>query len=411
MGFKPVGEWPYDPADPAWVYAEGWQTWSPMRRYVLGQESIRPASDRDLKVMFRHDRPPPPGVIQAEGVLAVGDRDGRTRAWVAPHPEREVPTIRVEVKDRVARVSADGDVEWVDGGPEAVGERWRRPRLRAIPNGWCSWSYYFKHVTEADVVENVEAAQRLDLPIEIFQIDDGYETTVGDWLDIDPRFGSLRGAANAISAAGKIPGVWIAPFMVDPRSRLAAGHPDWLVPDLDAGEHWGVDMRILDFRKPDASAYLRHVLQTFSEWGFGFFKLDFLYALAMLGIETYREGMALIREVVGPDAILLIGGAPLLPSIGLCDAMRVGPDVLPEEPDSQPDVDLLQEITSMRSWMNGRLWVNDPDHIVARGGITERETWAAYVERYGGVRFSGDRLSGLDARGLDLTRRVLSSRG
>lgn len=55
MRFADVGEWPYDPTNPAAVYAEGWQTWSPMRSYHLGEESIRPGGERDLKVMFRHD--------------------------------------------------------------------------------------------------------------------------------------------------------------------------------------------------------------------------------------------------------------------------------------------------------------------------------------------------------------------
>ena len=37
--------------------------------------------------------------------------------------------------------------------------------------------------------------------------DDGCEAAVGDWLDIDPRFGSLRGGSQAIRSAGKVPGV------------------------------------------------------------------------------------------------------------------------------------------------------------------------------------------------------------
>jgi alpha-galactosidase len=414
MRFVPVGEWPYDPDSPAAVYAEGWQTWSPVRRYLLGEDSIRPANERDLKVMFRHDRPPPPGVIQAEGVLVIADDRG-ARAWYGPEPSREVPTLRVEVHGARAVVSAEAEVESFEAPDwsaalNEVGSRLRAPAVRSIPAGWCSWSYYFKRVTEADVVENAEAAKRLDLPIEIVQIDDGYEPAIGDWLDVDPRFGSLRGVAQAIRSASMAPGVWIAPFMVDPRSKLASLHPGWLAPDATAGEHWGVEMRILDVTNSDAAAYLRQVFRTFSDWGFEFFKLDFLYALAMLGIDAYREGMTLIREAVGHEAILLIGGAPLLPSIGLCDAMRVGPDVLPEEPDPQLDVERLRGITGLRRWMNGRLWTNDPDHLIARAGIADRQTWAAYVGSYGGVTFSGDRLVELDSWGLELTRQVLSSR-
>ena len=35
----------------------------------------------------------------------------------------------------------------------------------------------------------------------------------------------------------------------------------------------------------------------------------------------------MIREAIGPDAYLLGCGAPILPSVGLVDAMRVGPDI------------------------------------------------------------------------------------
>ena len=118
--------------------------------------------------------------------------------------------------------------------------------------------------------------------------------------------------------------------------------------------------------------------------------------------------MELIREAAGPDSTLLIGGAPLLPSIGLCDVMRVGPDVLPEEPNPQLDLENTVRITTLRSWMNGRLWLNDPDTLVARPEIEEREAWAEHLMRYRGLRFSSDRLAALDARGLELTRRFLA---
>jgi alpha-galactosidase len=61
--------------------------------------------------------------------------------------------------------------------------------------------------------------------------------------------------------------------------------------------------------------------------------------------------------------------------------------------------------------MNGRLWVNDPDCLVARPEINGREAWAAHLERYGGLRFSSDRLAVLDERGRELTRRFLVGQG
>ena len=395
------------------VYAEGWQTWSDVRVYDAATSSARAPDARAQLVQWRPGRPVPAGVLQAEGILAFALADGPARAWYAPRPASEVPTLRLARRRDRLELTADGEVHEVTGSSldevlAAVGDRLRVPQVRQIPTGWCSWSYYFKDVTEADVVENAEAARHLALPIEVVQLDDGYEMDIGDWLDVRPAFGSLPRLADRIRELGMRPGIWIPPFMVSPTSRLAKEHPGWLVSDADAGMHWGQRMRILDVKNPGAAEYVRQVFRTFAGWGFSYFKLDFLYAAAIPGLDRYREGMLMVREVVGPDAILLIGGAPLLPSIGLCDAMRVGPDVLPETPNPQLDIDNAVRITRLRSWMNGRLWLNDPDCLVARPEILEREAWASHLQTYRGVRFSSDRLGSLDARGLELTRRFLT---
>jgi alpha-galactosidase len=63
--------------------------------------------------------------------------------------------------------------------------------------------------------------------------------------------------------------------------------------------------------------------------------------------------------------------------------------------------------TVARAWQHGRFWVNDPDCLMVRPGVERREDWAATVQRFGGVRGSGDGLAGLDAWGLETTRRLL----
>jgi alpha-galactosidase len=52
-------------------------------------------------------------------------------------------------------------------------------------------------------------------------------------------------------------------------------------------------------------------------------------------IGAYRRALALLRDAAGPDAFVLGCGAPLLPSLGLVDAMRISPDIMPtwEPPD------------------------------------------------------------------------------
>ena len=133
----------------------------------------------------------------------------------------------------------------------------------------------------------------------------------------------------------------------------------------------------------------------------------------MSGVDAYRAGLALIRSAIG-DAYLLGCGAPTLASVGLVDAMRVGPDtathVEPTDGDpSQPGQRFAIANGVARAWQHGRFWVNDPDCLIARPAVAQREAWAAHVARYGGLRASSDRLRDLDEWGLTTTRRLLAS--
>ena len=61
-----------------------------------------------------------------------------------------------------------------------------------------------------------------------------------------------------------------------------------------------------------------------------------------------------------------------------------------------------------QTWEEEGLYAADPDHLIVRPGIAERERWAAHVTGYGGLVFSSDRLADLDERGLALTREALA---
>jgi alpha-galactosidase len=425
--FESTAEILVDPGS-AHVYEEGWQSWSPVGSYPSTATSPRPADHLRHTMGWRSGKALPHRGFQGEGVLAVFAAGHPIRIWYAPEPAREVASIRARALGDRVLVSADGPVVelTVDGTLDqalaTVGDSLARTEVGSIPPGWCSWSCYFRSVTQEVVVENLRAAERLGLPLRIVQVDDGYEAGIGDWLEDDPRFGSLRDTAACIRAAGRRAGVWTAPFVVGANSSLAADHPEWLVGDAHAGWNWGQHLLVLDVTRPAAAAHVRRTYETLSSWGVDYFKLDFLYAGALDGhrhgdssaLDAYREGLRLVREGVGPRATLLGCGAPLLPSIGLVDAMRVGPDVLPEpagDPPTAPPPDLHDAIarTRARSWTNGRLWVADPDCLVARPEILERDAWADHVESYGGSVFSGDRLEALDERGLELTRRVVTA--
>ncbi|MFJ9713824.1 glycoside hydrolase family 36 protein [Streptomyces sp. NPDC101234] len=429
--FTPVASVPVDTRT-ARVHEEGWQSWSPSGSYALGASPHRPTNDNWATVCYRPGRSVPAGAFQGEGLLALDPGDGSpVRLWAATNPLHEVPSIRLTVAGGVAEVEADGPVkEWTGTDVQAVLAEWADslalPAPRPAPTVWCSWYEYFTAVTEDDIHENLRAMDTLDLPIDVVQIDDGYQKALGDWLTLSGRFRSRQGIADAIRARGRRAGIWTAPFLVDPASELAAKNPDWLVRDPDggplhAGRNWGHDLYVLDTTHPGAAAYLTDVFATLRAEGYDYFKVDFLYAGAMDGVRhsaadaltAYRLGIALIREAIGADAYLLGCGAPILPSIGLFDAMRVSPDTAPHrrsEADdySQPGQDPAEFTGAGRQWQHNRLWINDPDCLMARPAVETRARWAAHVEAVGGLVASSDRLLSLDQWGVETTRRLLT---
>ena len=431
--FTPVASVPVD-AREARVHEEGWPSWSPSGAYALGDKPYRPTNDNWATVCYRPGVTVPEGAFQGEGLLALDPGDGSpVRLWAAAEPTCEVPSIRLVVEGDTAEVSADGPVKEFTGTDiQATLAEWAAglgvTAPRPAPTVWCSWYEYFTAVTEDDIHENLRAMDTLDLPIDVVQIDDGYQKALGDWLTLSGRFRSRAGIADAIRARGRRAGIWTAPFLVDPAGDLAAEHPDWLVKDpthsdggfLHAGRNWGHDLSVLDTTHPEAAAYLTEVFRTLRAEGYDYFKVDFLYAGALEGVRhsdadpltAYRQGIELIREAIGEDAYLLGCGAPILPSIGLFDAMRVSPDTAPHrrpEADdySQPGQDPAEFTGAARQWQHGRFWVNDPDCRMARPAVETRERWAAHVEATGGLMASSDRLLSLDPWGVETTRRLL----
>jgi alpha-galactosidase len=98
--------------------------------------------------------------------------------------------------------------------------------------GWCSWYHFFHEVTEEDLLRNLEglASSRDEIPIDVVQLDDGYQRAIGDWLETGERFPrGIAPLASAIRGAGFRPGIWTAPFCAAVESRLHQDHADWLL--------------------------------------------------------------------------------------------------------------------------------------------------------------------------------------
>ncbi len=257
---------------------------------------------------------------------------------------------------------------------------------RRAGNVWCSWYAYYETVTETQLTKDI--ADLTGLPFDVVQIDDGWEEQVGDWQP-NAKFPSGMGSlAERITDAGFTPGLWLAPFIALPHSRLATERPELLLRGPDgqpvvAGYNWGGPYYALDLARADALEHVAALIRTVvHEWGYRYLKLDFVNAGAapVAGApdrrreELYRAGLRVIREAAGDDVYLLGSGALLLPSLGLLDGLRSGPDVAPMW-DNYASVD-PSDATARNAVVNSlhRLWQSplvevDPDVIYFRSKL------------------------------------------
>jgi hypothetical protein len=211
--------------------------------------------------------------------------------------------------------------------------------------GWCSWYEAKRGVTAAYVRRTLDVLRTTPgmEPVKIVVLDDGYQAAVGDWLAPRMAFGgTVRETAAAVQAAGRVPGIWLAPFVAQRGSALLADHPDWFLRDgrglMAAGFNpmWRARFHPLDVGHPDVLGWLSDLFRSLARMGFRLFKLDFLYPAAFPAsgscrtsgrFSAFRNALRVIREAVGDDAYLLGCGCPLAPAAGVVDGMRVSSDV------------------------------------------------------------------------------------
>jgi alpha-galactosidase len=418
-----VDEVPVDPFTGR-VYAEGWQSWSPATWYSVTATGRAPGETWQHEMRFRPGTRVANEGVQGEGLLVVDPGTGAPARCYGTTDPVAVPTIRATLSGSRLLVRSTGPVERTEHGDgesalAAHGDALAAqvPDLRTPPTVWCSWYRYFETVTAADVIEALHDLDAHDLGVHVVQVDDGWSPGLGEGLEPAERFGSLARVVDEVRASQRRAGIWLAPFVVGADTTVARNHPDWLVGT--AGWNWGQTLMGLDLTHPGVQELLADALRRLVDLGIDYFKLDFLYAGAVPGsrcedadpVAAYRTGLQLVRNVVGPDVYLVGCGAPILPSIGLVDAMRVSPDTFHEGgEDGSTGMRGLMPLAA-RAWQQGRLWANDPDCVVARPSYSQREPWARAARRLGGLRSFSDRMADLDPWGLAAVRDLVAVGG
>ena len=249
--------------------------------------------------------------------------------------------------------------------------------------GYTSWYNYYQNINEEIILRDLDA---LDSRFNVFQIDDGYETFVGDWLDVDSKKfpNGLKPIVDKIHSRGFKAGIWLAPFAVETKSKIYQEHKDWLKKGKNgkpvlAGGNWS-RFYALDFENKEAMDYVHKCLKHYMDLGFDFFKLDFLYCIALLPpkgksrAQVQYEAYKFLRDVL-KDKLILGCGANIISSYENFDYLRVGPDVSLIFDDvafmrmfhrERISTKVTLQNTIYRSIFDKHLFYNDPDVFLLR---------------------------------------------
>ena len=415
------------------IFMNGYQSWTDCREYkktdkIRGLAAAPPLGIRSFaldRYADYHFQPYPncPGVLQGYSYGHFRYPDGRVALFGSRNEDlgytvftyRNMPDRMLIFRDSYG-LSAGGktpifDLFFMEGEEDAVYDAWfasmGKKALPAKPMaGYSSWYNRYQKIDEASMWEDLVGTEGLLKEGDLFQIDDGWETFIGDWLTPDPvKFSKgMSFAARRIHEAGYKAGLWLAPFVAETKSALYKEHPDWflLVPDAGhvpatyttyvlppfekrSGEPWKCGSNwsgfyALDIDNPEVLSYLEEVFRTVREFGFDLVKLDFLYAAAPFGsakesrAARMDRAMRYLREWCG-DMEILGCGVPLFPAFGKVEYCRVSCDVSLEYNDKifmwiihreRPSTKHAIRTDRARHPLDGRAFGNDPDVFFLR---------------------------------------------
>ena len=277
--------------------------------------------------------------------------------------------------------------------------------LGNFPSGWESWYNHYSNIDEKLILNTLSALSTKENIIsrgtfssKIFQIDDGWEQALGEWTVRKDRFPEgLSSIVEKIENKGYIPGLWLAPFIIDERCKTAIEHPDWILRDFK-GEKiisgfnplWGEkgNFYCLDLSNEEVISYLDSVMErTINEWGFRYLKLDFLYAGMFYGkysnptsaFKAYNRAVKVLtsRKVNknGKKISYLGCGVPFEASFNYFPLSRIGCDTL--EHWSNEKLRIInwngrnEAYLNIKDTLGHALWnktifLNDPDVVFIR---------------------------------------------
>lgn len=270
---------------------------------------------------------------------------------------------------------------WADEQVEA-----KRDFAELIKPGWNSWDYYRWTITEEEVLENAEFIARdpvLSKHIKRIIIDDGWQYCYGEW-DANSLFPSgMEYLAKQLTKMGFEPGLWLAPAIFEPQSRIAQLDGEMLAKAenglpciaFECMRRYGF---VIDPTTAKARKFLYNLFDRYAKMGYRYFKLDFLGQT--LNARKFADGSAgrgeIVRKIVEPitqavkgRAVIMGCNYPYMSGADLVDTVRVGGDIHATWSGIKENVSSV----SSRFWANKKLWINDPDFALCRSFDTAND--------------------------------------
>ncbi len=321
-----------------------------------------------------------------------------------------------------------------------------------VPGGYESWYNHYTKISEALIQDDLGSIGSSDNLINsyyikpgkptVFQIDDGWENTVGEW-EANSKFpNGMKPLAEQIEARGLIPGLWLAPVILNRSSKIFREKPEWLLRDASgrlvrAGFNpgWEGSFYALDLSVPEVDDYLYALFdKVIDDWGYRYLKLDFLYAAFLLAkrvkggaaFEHYNRVFGKItsrtKNKKGQPVAWLGCGAVLESSYRFFPLMRIGADTKGVWEDSflrfirhegRPAAYTNMSDTIGRSIMDRRIFINDPDVVFMRSAnldLTENEKELVALVDFmlaSQIMFSDDTKEFGEKSELEFTKRIL----
>lgn len=313
-----------------------------------------------------------------------GRADGTTIRDFAIATRFEFPAAgRLEATVSTFALVADGFKALCDYGDAQVAVA---PAKEPQPVGWNSWDYYRWTITEDEVLKNADFIASdpvLSKHVKRIIVDDGWQYAYGEW-DANSLFPSgMASLASRLRKMGFTPGLWIAPLVAEPHSRIAEWDPDMLALSEGGDPCLAFEcMRrfgfILDPTVEKTRRFLSDLFTRYADYGYGYFKIDFL--MQLFKAPRFHDNAVprgdLLRMALAPIAAAARGRADILgcgygyeAGDDMIHMVRAGGDIHATWGNAKRNAVAV----ASRAWASNRVWTTDPDFCVCRGPETSAD--------------------------------------